>query len=219
MKRDHKSTNAELPDGYQRAQYIQFPNDDKHLGLDTGVMPQMGLKLNCKVVFQQRTVEPNRNFPCLIFGFWYPNANYRFILFSTKDKFVDGKYVTNQGLYENATQDKTIDFDTELEIESYIDDGNQYLLINGESYPSTTSVQFTGTPPNWDRTLLFGQQVIDDNNSAIRGFYGKVMYMQLSKNGILLADWLPCKRISDDKYGMWDFVSNEFKTANYITGL
>ena len=219
MRREHNKQTKKLPDGYLAAQYIQFPDNSKHGGLDTGVMPQMELQLNCKVVFQKRTSDPYRNMPCLIFGFWHPNKDYRFNLFATKDKFINGKYVPHNGLYTNATQDKTIEYETELEIESYIGDGNQYLLINGEYYPSTSNVQFTGTPPNWSKTLLFGQQVVDSNNSAVRGFYGKAMYMQLSRKGDMLADWVPCKRISDDKYGMWDFVCHEFKTASYITGL
>lgn len=58
MRREHNKQTKKLPDGYLPAQYIQFPDNSKHGGLDTGVMPQLGLQLNCRVVFQKRTSDP-----------------------------------------------------------------------------------------------------------------------------------------------------------------
>lgn len=55
-----------------------------------------------------------------------------------------------------------------------------------------------------------------------RYFYGRVYSFKIYDNGLLVRDFVPCKRNSDDKYGMYDIVNDVFYTSpnnvNFIGG-
>lgn len=52
------------------------------------------------------------------------------------------------------------------------------------------------------------------NSNGAYGTYGKNIYVKRCKiwdNGSLVRDWISCKNISDNTYGMYDFARNTFR--------
>lgn len=83
----------------------------------------------------------------------------------------------------------------------------QIGIINGSQVLSG-SRETTGDTSAGDFAVLFGQR---NTNGQINQWYGgKVYSCKVSKDGVQLADYVPCYRKADSKPGMYDLVTGNF---------
>lgn len=78
------------------------------------------------------------------------------------------------------------------------------LVVDNEELISSTTAQ----------TLLWNWQLyigVDPDLSATTGWPGKYRAVKVTKDGILLHQFIPAKRISDGMPGYFDLLTNEFK--------
>ena len=102
---------------------------------------------------------------------------------------------------------------------TYHGEGNRIIYIDG-ILDETNSKKVTNSISNTnEKCVCFGFSSLGNP----KNFYkGKVYSLKVSKNDILLANYVPCYRISDHTPGMWDTVSQTFYTnsgtGNFILG-
>ena len=94
---------------------------------------------------------------------------------------------------------------------------NKVFSIDG-----STKYTYTNTYPQSALSLyLF---VMNSNNSDdTRGFYGRLKYLKISENNVLMKHLVPVSRKRDGIVGMYDLVNDEFysnqrNTNNFIAG-
>lgn len=78
------------------------------------------------------------------------------------------------------------------------------FYINNSLMKAFTETEFTND--NYEIYLFQARYGGSDNALRVYGF-------KLKENGALTANYIPCKRDSDGKCGMYDLVSNTFKTT------
>ena len=87
--------------------------------------------------------------------------------------------------------------------------GEQIGVLNGSQVLSGTHAT-SGDTSAGATAALFGQR---GSSGELGLFYkGRLYRCKVSKDGIQLADYVPCYRRSDNKPGMYDFVSGTFYT-------
>ena len=85
------------------------------------------------------------------------------------------------------------------------------LNINGVNYPWDTGSAGDFT---CDRSLTIGN---DNGSTGTRYFAGNFYYMKIYDNDVLVRDYVPVKRISDNSLGIYDRVNDTFLTASGFT--
>ena len=106
--------------------------------------------------------------------------------------------------------------------------GNDYIvktdLTKGaQSMEANGVVERTSTNNNSSSTgvnlILFGYNNAGTINND---FKGKIYYCKIWQNNELVRDYIPCRKESDGKIGMYDLVSNTFygsgNSANFVAG-
>ena len=81
----------------------------------------------------------------------------------------------------------------------------------------SNGVEVIGTPTSTHgnentRNIGIGYSAVTTSKIARSG-KTKYYYCKLRRNGTLLRNFIPCKRISDDKVGMYDLVTRAFFTS------
>ena len=66
-----------------------------------------------------------------------------------------------------------------------------------------------------DKTNL--EDFVDEKNIKVESFKETPEYLKISENGILIRNFIPCYRKSDNEIGLYDIVNNVFYT-NQGTG-
>ena len=101
-------------------------------------------------------------------------------------------------------------------------DGHRTIYIDGVNILDDsrgTAVQETGK-----YCVVFGQRSRGDDTpgTVSNTYYGSLYSLKVSKNSVLLADYVPCYRKSDNKPGMYDLVTEKFyaseTTTDFIAG-
>jgi len=92
-----------------------------------------------------------------------------------------------------------------------ITSGNYSVVINGTT-PTTST--YTGSVVTGKSYYLFGSNY---NDTLEGGGSYKIYEVQLKDNSVLVRNFIPCYRKSDNEPGMYDLVNNQFYT-NQGTG-
>lgn len=114
------------------------------------------------------------------------NSNSTYFGFGNNSEFALSPYFTLNTRY-HIVQDKTA------------------VYVNGvkKTYPSTQTTTFT-TPLN---LYLFAR---NNTNTVGNYFWGKLYYAKIYDNDVLVRDFLPAQRLSDNAIGMYDKITNTF---------
>ncbi|MBR4855518.1 MAG: hypothetical protein IKU94_02705 [Bacteroidaceae bacterium] len=179
-----------LPLGYQKVEYIQATSGQY---IDTGfVIPDL---TNEYILHYRITIDGYTGNPGTSNVLGYMGQNGGLMMTLTRDSglgtassgvpFVANHiYDVTNARYNDATRDLTID-DTNF----------------------TVSAQ---TTVNDDRP--FGVFKLSPFATTFHSFYGKFYGLQAYKNGTLIKDLVPCRRLSDSVVGVYDMVNNQFLT-------
>lgn len=97
---------------------------------------------------------------------------------------------------------------------------NNDIIIRYDSHGYTATVNgvsVIGTPTSAQgsantRNIGIGYSYVITSNVSRSG-KTKYYYCKMWRNGALLRNFIPCKRVSDDKVGMYDLVSKAFFTS------
>lgn len=89
-------------------------------------------------------------------------------------------------------------------------DGHRTMYIDGVNVLDDsrgTAVQETGK-----YCVVFGQRSKGDDTpgTVSNAYYGSLYSLKVSKNSVLLADYVPCYRKSDNRPGMYDLVLGKY---------
>ena len=82
-------------------------------------------------------------------------------------------------------------------------------ISNGTAVMDFTSSSFTKSTFTTPDTLVVGGSRAA-SGSVSKSYRGGIYYFRIKKGTTVLADWYPCRRISDNVEGFWDCVNQEF---------
>ena len=100
---------------------------------------------------------------------------------------------------------------------------NTFTIVNNEDSTQTVTVTSSASQRTYTHTypltLFCG---LNSSRSPFRWTNSKFYYCKVKMNNELVRDLVPCKRDSDNKYGMYDMVSKTFLTSpnntNFVGG-
>ena len=88
---------------------------------------------------------------------------------------------------------------------------NTFTIVNNEDLTQTVTVTSSSSQRTYTHTypltLFCG---LNSSRNPFRWTNSKFYYCKIKMNDELVRDFVPCKRDSDDKYGMYDLVTNTF---------
>lgn len=88
---------------------------------------------------------------------------------------------------------------------------NTFTIVNNEDLTQTVTVTSSSSQRTYTHTypltLFCG---LNSSRNPFRWTNSKFYYCKIKMNDELVRDFVPCKRDSDDKYGMFDLVTNTF---------
>ncbi len=88
---------------------------------------------------------------------------------------------------------------------------NTFTIVNNEDSTQTVTVTSSSSQRTYTHTypltLFCG---LNSSKSPFRWTNSKFYYCKVKMNDVLVRDLVPCKRDSDDKYGMYDIVNDVF---------
>ena len=103
-------------------------------------------------------------------------------------------------------------------------DSNEHIIyLSSSEARYDNQVLYTTTPTQYYGNDNYMQISIGDNiynESSVQGYYN-IYYFKIWDNGTLIRDMVPVKRLSDNKYGMYDYVNDQFYSSagnNEYTG-
>lgn len=185
-----------IPDEYQQVEYIE---SDGNQYIDTDYIPNYETKIYCKFAHNEHVLDTP------VFGARTSNSGNQYVLWSHPEGYTaTGKSQTNFNgkiqTLENYPEETMVEFE-------YSKTGGKYGLI--EWTWSTTS----GTP----NVTLAMFTLKQGTNIDKRKFSGKMWAFKIWDKEILVRDFIPCYRKSDNAIGMYDIVNGTFY-ANLGTG-
>lgn len=177
---------------YQQVEYIANPNKGY---INTGLYASSNTKVECCVKFSEASRSQ------AIFGCRTADD-------STKNSFVvwglDSNTFRNDFIDTNNTVSGiTVNTSTVYNITKQAGT----LTVNNKS-----SATITGALTN-NSTTLYIFNVHQPNPSANQYFTGQLYYFKVYNSNTLMRDFIPVKRVSDSKYGLFDLVNRVFYTA------
>ena len=184
------SVQGELPSEYQQVEYIESTGIQY---IDTQYIPTHNTKIYCKFAHNESVIDTP------VFGARNSDWTNEYILWSHPTEF--------------TKVSKVLFNDSEQQFESY----DLGTIIEFES--SNTSGRYNESTWSWDTyqndtldvgLILFGLR----NGTQVdsRKFSGKIWSFRLWENNILVRDFIPCYRKTDNVIGMYDLVENKFYT-------
>lgn len=176
-----------LPSGYKRLPYIESTGTQY---IDTNIFPDDTTKIQIKIAMNEYSsgviVGYNRNNESDAFRLFNYNGN-TYLDYGSGDGY---NRIIGEDTYDGRIN-KGIIYDLEV--------GNRYVkdLDTGRN-------KVQGSPVSFDEKT-FSIQVFDNGVSS-----GKVFYCKIYKSNTIVADLVPCVRVTDNNVGMYDLVRNEF---------
>ena len=177
---------------YQQVEYISNPNKGY---INTGLYASSNTKVECSVKFTEISRSQ------AIFGCRTADG-------STKNSFVTWGLESNTFRNDfigttNTVSGITVNTSTTYNITKQAGT----LTVNNKS-----SATITGTLTN-NSTTLYIFNVHQPNPSASQYFTGQLYYFKVYNSNTLMRDFIPVKRVSDSKYGLFDCVNKQFYTS------
>ncbi len=181
---------ANLPSNYTKVEYIQSSGTQY---IDTNYKPTTNDRVECSMEY---TTLSNQS----IYG-----------TYSGDVLEVFGNSVTNMWEYRDNTawvsSTSSTSANTKYDVEFYYGRSNQYLKVNNEIVVSSTH-SFTNATSSIN-AYIFGR---NNNNSVQANAYIKLYSMKIYSNEVLVRNFIPCYRNSDNEIGLYDLVNNTFYT-------
>lgn len=215
IKHIYSGESPKLPDEYQEVEYL---STDGYAYIDTGIKPSTRDKheavFDCQLTNSTGQVlfgsvlgawnatvnswmlfRPHQSATINRVQLWYRLSGYTNRLFSSENHFVPG---TKQQLLVEQTSDTAV----RIKLNSTLDESI-----------TTRNDSIEGNQPNY---FLLSYQKTDmtvPNNTTM-----KIYRYKLSQNGVLVRDFIPCYRRSDNKPGMYDIVNKVFYSNAHSDG-
>lgn len=176
----------DLPSEYQQVEYLESSSTQF---INTGYKPGNLTRI------------------CMECEFPYANANTSQILFGArtdqKEKSFTLTLVSSHYRYCYNTVEVNFASYFSDKISIDLDKGSLTIIGSEDQYTSTKTATFT-TVYN---LYLFG---LNNKNTFKYGAYARIYNCQIFDNDVLIKDYIPCYRKSDDVPGLYDTVSGEF---------
>jgi len=181
-----------LPIDYKRLPYIQFNGREY---INTGVTATANISAEYQVIFDEiKTYQHILSADELVFPrFQKADENYTRLNWSWLGQ--SPEYIQASGFYSKTT---------------FSAFNNNKVVVNGKGYSATKGT----TTPNGN--LYLGTYSGDPDNQSYT-FNGKFFYCKIFDNNVLVRDFVPCVRTSDNKCGIYDLVNGVFyiSDSNY----
>lgn len=185
---------AIIPNEYQQVEYIESTGSQY---IDTRYkLTSNNLQINTKIYTAnmpsvEQDIVSNQD-----------NTNGRFILgLYNKRVFL---YNKNENVSYNNAYSSVFDGSQTLEIQANISGTIKKINVNGTDFAITINDYNIYSSNN--NIILFS-----DTNNANK-FIGKLYYLKLYDNNVLVRDYIPCYRKSDSVVGLYDIVNGSFYT-------
>ena len=180
-----------LPLGYTEVEYLQSSGTQY---IDTGFIPT-----NDNFKFEIRMLSPNTS---AYLGYRSVNSGT-----ATGDmrwffNYNDGRVAIRYG---NTTENSTLSFDTQTTHKFYFNGSSLY--VDDVNYLTTTKKYAT---PVYKSFYLFSVNTSGYYSTDIANFVGRIYYTKIWDNGILVRNFVPVIRKSDNAVGMYDIVTKQF---------
>ena len=192
------SIQGKLPDTYQQVEYIESTGTQY---IDTGITPDTTLEFdttfNTSNNFSQETIR----YGC-IFGSRISSAKADVQLTTYSEFGYKGTIRCGNNYGDNAWLSNNVKINAKLK-------NNMYYVDNTEIRSTTIEAS------NDYNIYIFA---LNQSGTAIQHGKLKLHTFKLWKNDVLVRDFIPCYRKSDNEIGMYDLVTNTFFT-NAGTGV
>ena len=177
-----------LPSEYQRLEYIESTGTQY---INTGRIPSNNedVKIKC-------FINPLGSHP--VYGAYNKTTQSRRHIWSDSSKMDLGWGVT-------ALCSLDVNYSNILNISAHFQAGNQKLTVNGSSNSSNSNAN---TNPNLT-AYLFARH---NSNGTERGILMRLYSCKIYDNGVLVRNFIPCMRKSDNEVGLYDTVGEQFYT-------
>ena len=203
---DQTAYARELPDGYTRLEYIQSTGTQY---IDTGIVPKT-FDYTITTVASFDSVNSTST-PLCICGYMGSGTLPRWTLASYASQYLFGV---------NATAVSDVPQDTNKhtfvsKVYTTNNSNNWKATIDGTVVRNMTIPSPETFTANTLSIYLFAR-----NNSGTAGneASGKIYHHTVEKDGVIIQDLIPCKRISDNVLGMYDTVSGTLFTNAATSG-
>lgn len=196
-------------DTYKPMHYVENPSNGKGY-IKTDYYPNNNTRLIIKAQINiknssgayQFLFEAHKTYASTMFRLCIPRDTVQFSYGFGNDKRISqDNIITNGGIYTIELSQEGLFLDNEIVFK--------------------TPQQNEFTCPN---VLLLGCGYENNSTTAIGSSFmiaHKLYYCKIYESGVLVRDYVPVKRISDNKYGVYDQVNNKFiapTNANYTGG-
>ena len=209
---------ARLPRAYKEVEYIESTGTQY---IDTGLNWDNGYKMKGSVLCSESSSSTDMSLcGCRLSNSWLSTSivtnayNWKAEYFSNSASKFQIAYNTSW-----LSSSNTITANVFYDFESYLGEGEQYLKVNGETKISNTiASQGYAEYLRTTKLLIFGRSGEHSNkNLTSQLFKGKLKFFKIFLNDVLVRDFIPCYRKSDNEVGLYDIVNNQFYT-NQGTG-
>lgn len=199
-----------LPSGYTEVEYIT----SEHMSLTLNTGPYINTNYyptdKTRVVIDYQATSSTAEHRRLFGAGHCCQNNIAYVLNMEQKYTASNREFTYRCGSGNTWVHTNIPFDLERHVADFNNDGVIYL--------DNTQI---GTRQNAPFTATYPMYLLTDNNDGSIGtnqyIVGRVYSCQMYENGTKIRDFVPAKRDSDSKYGLYDIVNNNFypSSSNY----
>lgn len=194
---------SRLPSGYTELEYIENPSTAY---INTGVTLNNSDSLQIHIDgFTCNTTSFSPIFGALRA---YSGVSHRIIFIYDG---VGGTYQIRWASAENFTRQNQIHQNCTIDL-NWTNGLQTHLITNGVTTINATTTQTDASPIDLYSTYLFAYNNNGSQNIATH-LVGNIGNFSLTQNGLKVIDYVPAQRDSDGVVGMYDLVSNTFKTS------
>ena len=162
--------------------------------IDTGYIPNENSKFEVKFMVNEDNVKND----CPLFGARKLNMDNSYTFWCHGEGF----YVKSTLIF-NSCENNVKNFELNVKQTVMLENGKYTINGTTTSFPKVSS----GTPNT--NLILFG---LNDGSIDGRKFYGYVYNFKIYENNVIVRNFVPSIRLSDNKPGMFDTVSGTFYT-------
>lgn len=191
-----------LPSEYQEVEYIEKQYSASNSSyINSGITASNDLVVEAELFNEIGTTDG----ACAVFGSRVGFKNKDYTLNFTNAVSNGTKYDSRFGSNAYNYGSYLVEYPKNYHILTW---GNGEVKINGETKLAMDNTSFQSTL----NVFLFA----GNSNGSVGFFEGsgktKVKWLKMTKNGVLVRNFIPCYRKSDNEIGMYDLVNNQFYT-------
>ena len=199
-----------LPSGYTEVEYITSEHLSETLNTGTYINTNYYPTDMTRVVIDYQATSSTAEHRRLFGAGHCCRNNIAYVLNMEQKYTASNREFTYRCGSGNTWVHTNIPFDLERHVVDFNNDGVIYL--------DNTQI---GTRQNAPFTATYPMYLLSDNNDGSIGYnqyiVGRVYSCQMYEDGTKIRDFVPAKRDSDSKYGLFDIVNNNFypSSSNY----